>query len=1252
MRMSESGRVQITRIEATESTGIAAAYTDSDPIDGKLRFDVVDNLGVLTYGVYIKYSTPPSAAHEADLGNLGLPAKAYLYIPYIRSKATGAQIQQILALPDVVRVESIPVMYATNEIGTKTMQAQHSDYEFFPTTLRDQGISGKGVVVAILDTGVNDEAMVGGHDGHESLKGKFLGGGTFWSGQPELNTGLDESENPEDRAPDGSHGTHVAGTAIGTGGPTGVVTDGNYGFYRGVAPDARLVDCKVLSDAGTGLGAADGLEWCIYNRTNDWGLTGDDAIYRGIQVVNMSLGGSDASDGQDASSAMVNAAVKAGLIVLVASGNDGNTNYISSPAAADDAITVGASIDYNTLDRDDDDVADFSNEGMRTDDGDSDLLDEYKPSVLGPGAGITSAEGLFTASGESYVTFSGTSMATPMTAGVAALIVQSCPGISPEEVRRILQETADHRTTGGKQPASSVDPRGLDPNYHPSWGWGNVNAYAAVMEARYPNRTQVIKERGEAVVGGIDIHWTTQREVDLAFFNVLRADPIYGQPGAFQAANASPIAPAGDPVLALDDNRTQYTFSDTDPSLQAGETYWYRLQWMDAQGILHEEPAFPVVFDPPTPIATLEWKITHNTPDNDLLVFLGSGVDTSDLPGSANYFISGPGSGAADASVSVPGEATTGNIRHEWSLVLTDRHFGAAQVLPPSGENPWFLSVREGGFVNRTGRIEDFKVTVHAPGGDVVYTPVTPFPVPTVETQTTTVWIPSDPALAANRAPVLDPIGDLEHQEGQTLTFTVTASDPDGDGITLSAPELPAGATFDAGTGVFSWSPDHNTVASTTVFPATFQVDDDNVLDPLSDSEQIEIRLHDVDPATNLPPVWAAINDQSGIADTELAFKVLAHDPENQPLFYAMTSGPSGATFDPATRCFEWTPDELDLGTHVVWFAVTDGANPPVAEQVLVTVKGSIPPLLGDCSVVSESRNGVSSIGSTDLGTADVDTVMVNAPHPIVRMTGTLAWPGASDLDLTIYDGNGNAVGGSASLSNPETFLIDNLAAGDYLFVVEGYLVLAEESWTLDVDLCMEFPVVPVLLADFSAEPRAEGVRLVWSTSLASDDATFHVERRVGEEAPVRLTTSPLSGGPRFEFVDTGSVALRGKVAEYALIASHQGREEQVGSWKVDLAEVGPSRIFLAQSYPNPVPRGKDTVIRFHLPHRAGVSLKLYNVRGELVQTLVDGPMDAGVRTAHWNGRDHNGASVARGIYFYRLEVPGQHIQTKRLVVR
>ena len=1237
------------RIMSVESSGIVAAYLNGDITD-RLRFDVTQVGDLFTYGVYVKYTFAPTEGDEQSLQALGLGTHRYQTINYIRSRATLAQIQQVLTLPGILRVETIPIFYAVNDAASQTMQAAPSNYQLFPSASADLGVSGHGVVVGVLDTGVNDAPdPVTGYPGHESLQGKFVGGGEFWAGQPELNTPLTGSSNPVDRSPDLSHGTHVAGTAIGSGGPTGIVTDGNYGFYRGIAPDARLVDCKVLSDAGRGFGSADGLEWCIFHKNADWGLTGADAVFRGIQVINMSLGGADTSDGSDANCAAVNAAVKAGIVVCVASGNDGYTQYMPSPAAADEAITVGATVDFNSVGRPDDIVADFSNEGPRLDDGDTDHTDEMKPNVCTPGGAITSAEGVLTADGHSYVTINGTSMACPMTAGAAALVVEGCPGIDPRKVREILEDSADHRTTGGKQPGAVVDPFGIDPNYHPSWGWGNVSVYAAVMESRFPVQTQVIRESGEAVAGGIDIRWTTQREVGLLGYDVLRADPLYGQPGPFHSVTPTPVAPTGDEQIHRASNRNDYVFADRDPGLVAGETYWYRVQWRDLLGRSHDEPAFPVVYDSETPLATVQWSITHNYIDNDLLVLIGSGTDASDPTRTANFFFPGQGTAQADSAVDLPGDPWIGNRQYFFSRVLTERDFGAAQFLPPSADNPWFLSVTEGGYLNTNGRIMDFRITVHGPGGDVTYAPPAQVPLQTVEGVAHVIWIPADPALTLiNHSPTLDPIGGKEAQEGAPLNFTVSGSDPDDDALTFSASGLPSGAAFDPGTRTFTWSPGFDAVSATGSVSVTFRVQDPSAA---TDEEQVAIRVHDVDPSDNLAPYWDAMNDPSVVGGNTLSFRVRAVDPEGGTLAYSAIGLPAAASFDAETRSFAWATTSDDVGDYTVTFRASDGVNAPASEPVQITVKGAIPSTLGDCQIETGIFNGTSDIGSGDLGIADRDTVLVPLDVYANRVVGSLSWTGGPDLDVAMYDAMGNAVGGKATLANPEVFLADNLPAGTYTIVVIGYAVAAPTDWTLQIESCLLSPV-PVVLSHFAAHPEEGAVRLEWATSEESNHAGFRVYRsaHVNEGFAV-ISEGLIHGRGTYEFVDSDPAGAGGEVAYYKLGAlGRDGTEDLLGPWSVELASVRLRTFALAQNFPNPFGAAAGTSIRFRLATSGRARVDVYDVRGALVRRLVDDTFEAGEREVTWDGSDFAGRATPSGIYFYRLDVPGRYVETRRML--
>ncbi len=1153
------------RMAQVETAGPLAARVGG-VATGRLRFALLTDTAPFEYGVYVGYDHHPDDADAAALAALGAPVQVrYRSIDYIRTRVTFAQAQAIAGLPGVTRVETIPIYYAVNDVASRTLRGRASGGAYFPSVWGNLGVTGRGVTVAILDTGVNDEADPStGYPGHESLRGKWVGGGSFFAGDPLLNTPIDQSVNPKHTAdPEGTyHGTHVAGTAIGSGGRQGVGATVP-GFYAGLAPDARLVDMKVLSDAGAGFGSADALDWLIAHRFDSWGLTGADSIYRGVDVANLSLGGSDASDGTDANSAAVNAAVRAGIVVLVASGNDGNTAYMPSPAAADLSLTVGSFTDNNTVNRLDDIVADYSNEGPRDDDGDADHEDEMKPNVMGSGTGIMSAFGDPTTDGRQYHHINGTSMACPSAAGVAALVLSANPGLSALQVRRLLMDTADHRTAGGQQPPSASDPFGVDPNYHPSWGWGQVDAYAAVREAQNELTTQVTRlevtpQRGP---DGFLVRWTAQREVGLDRYFVERAPDVAGGPGAWSAVHME-VPATKRVVLQRGTNRTVYTYLDTDPALSPTARYWYRVRWThqnesgpvslygsgSSVSFGHPEPALSArILDSPV-VAQARYSWTHNYSDGDLAIKLGTGTST-EVP---VWSRPGLGAPAADSVVVRPGVSFTGTRQHYFHVDLTADDL-VASYLPPSAANPWFLSVKEGGYINTKGRVNDFSITWYGgPGGPVTY--ASPQPVTdTVEKQETVFWIPLSPATSPNHAPVITAIAPQMVGEGIERTIVVTATDADGQTLAYSALDLPAGATFTPATRTFAWTPDYTQAGDYVV---RFIADDGALPIAAADTEHVAITVVDRVPGQNSAPIFDPQSDRAAFRGERVSFRVTARDPDETPLTYALLMTAAGATVDPASGAFEWIVDQL--GTTRFSFTATDPGG--LADTVLVNVvasdlaDGPAPP--SACTETAGQLAGVVGPGNTV--TTSETIIPFVAPPGIQRIEAVLTWFGGpvTDLDLYLLDANNNVVQSAASIEPSEHLVYNTPQEGTYKWRVVGYATPDTAEFTIDQSLCASAPVV-------DAEAEVAGVSL-------------------------------------------------------------------------------------APAAPNPFT--SVTRIRFALPTRARVQLKLYNVAGRLVRTLENGELDPGTHIRLWDRRTDAGTLAGSGIYFARL-VAGDRVLGQKVVL-
>ena len=1139
------------RIEQVESLGPLAARV-GQLATGKLRFALMNDAAPYRYGVYVAFDHHPTDADAAALAATGAPVQVrYRSIDYIRSEVTLAQARAIAALPGVTRIETIPILYATNDNATRILRARPSDAAF-PSVWKDLGITGRGVVVGILDTGVNDEPD-NAYPGHESLRGKFVGGGSFYSGQPALNTPIDQSTNPK-HAVDPEltyHGTHVAGTAIGSGGPEGMLNGAEPGPFAGVAPEARLVDLKVLSDAGLGFGAADALDWVVAHRFDDWGLTGADAIYRGIQVLNLSLGGTDNSDGTDASCAAVNAAHKAGVVVCVATGNDGNTGWISSPSAADLALSVGAFTDNNTLARADDIVADYSNEGPRLSDGDADRLDEMKPSVLGSGTGILSALGDPATDGRQYHHINGTSMATPTVAGLCALLLQANPTLSPDQVQQVLQNTADHRTDAGKQAASAADPFGVDPNYHPSWGWGEPDAYAAVLEAMNNATTQVVNLSATPQRGpdAVRIGWVSQREMDLVRYVIQRAPDALGVPGAWTDVAQIPVTEQHPEILHLP-NRHPYSWVDAGPGLDPNATWWYRVRWLDFHDRMHSEPPVSVRIASSPVVARVRFSWTHNYSDGDLVVRFGTGARTS-APVWQRY---APGAPAADSMITEPGVSYTGTKHYFFHVDLTAADL-VQGFLPPSAANPWFLSVKEGGFVNTKGTVNSFAVDVFDGATTTTYTAPNP-PTATVEKQETVFWIPLDPATTANHAPAFLPVGDPSTAEGIPMGFQVTALDADGQALTYAAGGVPAGATFDPASRRFDWLPGY---AQAGAYDVTFRVTDGALPTPAADTQAVHIVVADRAPGSNLPPVLEPLSDRQALTGERLSLRVMARDPEKGLLTYGSPVLPPNAALDAATGLFSWTPALDQLGTTTLHFVATDPGGLADEGDMLVTVSqagvGPAPAL--PCDETATRTAGVVGMG-TDPGDKSVSYVGFDVPANVQRIEGQLSFALAPvrDLDFYLLDADSNAVTSSASINQPESIVYNTPSPGHYIWKVVAF-------------------------------------------------------------------TNP----------DTANYAIDQQVC----VASTNGVGDRVSGLRLSPAAPNPFR--------------SRTTLRWSLPQAGEVRLRVHDVAGRTIRTLQDGALPAGEHSVVWDQRDDTGHRAAPGLYFVRFEAAGRSLGQKVILL-
>ena len=348
-------------------------------------------------------------------------------------EANGAQLDALASSPGIEHLSGdVPVQstMAVSNKSTAADQVRSGTSGLLGLLGGISGVNGKGVGIALIDSGIS---------AHKALGTRVAARVSFVTG--DVNT-----------ADDFGHGTHIAGIITGDASAATYVTKS---YAGGVAPGAHLVSVRVLRDDGTGLTSdvIAGINWVIANK----------AKYN-IRVINLSLGHTVMEPAAtDPLCEAVKRAFQAGIVVVASAGNRGKTDNgtpilggVTSPGNSPYAITVGALNTWNTVGRDDDSVTTYSSRGPTR----YDLA--VKPDVVAPGNKVVSLEtaGSYIArtypathvagSGTNgYMRLSGTSMATGVVSGGVALLLQGKPGLTPMQVKLLLQTGSTYLAKDG-----------------------------------------------------------------------------------------------------------------------------------------------------------------------------------------------------------------------------------------------------------------------------------------------------------------------------------------------------------------------------------------------------------------------------------------------------------------------------------------------------------------------------------------------------------------------------------------------------------------------------------------------------------------------------------------------------------------------------------------------------------------------------------------------------------------------------------
>lgn len=391
--------------------------------------------------VIVQFRVKPTVAHYNFLAANGGKFRSKKALQHLNSVALRLSPQVLAFLeahPDIVYVSADRHVKRAADVAAPAVLAD--------IAARQYGLDGSGVGVAVIDSGVSDHPDL--HSSANPGQSRVVYSESFVAGDASTNDGY-------------GHGTHVAGIIGGNGAAS---ASGYSRQYTGIASGVNIVNLRVLDANG---GGSDSAVIAAIDRA----IVLKDAY--NIRIINLSLGRPvQESYRLDPICQAVEAAWNAGITVVVASGNNGRSNYsvtqgygtINSPGNDPYVITVGAVSEHGTDLRNDDTITSFSSKGPS-------LVDHIaKPDIVAPGNGIVSllAGGSFldtkypqfevtpnpvqscdafnvcstTTPQSKYFVLSGTSMATPVVSGAAALLLQQNPTLTPDQIKARLMKTA------------------------------------------------------------------------------------------------------------------------------------------------------------------------------------------------------------------------------------------------------------------------------------------------------------------------------------------------------------------------------------------------------------------------------------------------------------------------------------------------------------------------------------------------------------------------------------------------------------------------------------------------------------------------------------------------------------------------------------------------------------------------------------------------------------------------------------------
>jgi thermitase len=379
----------------------------------------------------------------------------------------------------------------------------------------------------------------------------------------------------------------------------------------------------------------------------------------------------------------------------------------------------------------------------------------------------------------------------------------------------------------------------------------------------------------------------------------------------------------------------------------------------------------------------------------------------------------------------------------------------------------------------------------------------------------------------------------------------------------------------------------------------------------------------------NRPPVLAPIGNKQVNEGVLLTFNISASDPDGDNLTYSASNLPQGATFNPTTKTFSWTPNYQQAGVYPnVHFEVTDGALSD-SEDITITVNNVIgAPVLDPIGNKSVNENTLLTfrVNATDPEGDPITYSAQDLPTGAIFQNQTFTWtPTASDVG-----------------SHEVTFIASDGSLSD------------SEKIVIEVKLNEEIKVKIKFNTD-----RISKIGILYISGETNEGAVIKEVKVLNESnkiLDIDMKDKVIINGEKYI---TGIVIVMDIIKKYPLLSGikvrlkvamgEKTKEGETGVATIEPYAAGPDRIGVYNNVFNPL-NGEKVIIKIDIAKQTHIKINLYDTKGKKIKELADEERDAGMPRYEWDGKDGSGNVVGSGSYFAHIEA-GDYKETKKIVV-